>query len=105
MGGTLYILECSDGSYYTGTTRKRMDDRLGEHVSGYFRTCYTYNRRPVTLVFVQDFQRIEDPIACERQIKGWSRRKKQALIDGAFEDLVAFARRRSRRAKAEPRLS
>jgi putative endonuclease len=80
----VYILECSDGSYYVGLTRAGLEKRITEHQLGAYRG-YTNSRRPVRLVWHQNFQRVTDAIACERQLKGWRREKKQALIrrDGA----------------------
>ena len=86
MNAWVYILRCSDGSYYVGSTRGSLDDRVGTHNSGITRG-YTATRRPVTLVFAQDFDRITDAIAVERQLKGWSRAKKEALIRGDHEML------------------
>ncbi|EJW11214.1 putative endonuclease containing a URI domain [Rhodovulum sp. PH10] len=93
MGAWLYILECVDGSYYTGTTRTDLDTRISEHRAGAF-DGYTATRRPVKLVYSQSFDRITDAIAAERQVKGWSRAKKQALIAGDFDGLRQLARRR-----------
>jgi predicted GIY-YIG superfamily endonuclease len=90
----LYILRCSDGSFYVGTTRDGLERRVAEHQAGAF-GGYTSNRRPVALVFHQQFQRIEDAISAERQIKGWRREKKEALIRGDYSALLALARRRS----------
>ena len=90
-GAWVYILRCSDGSFYTGTARAGLDKRVSEHNSGHY-DGYTASRRPVTLVFSQWFDRIVDAIAAERQIKGWSRRKKEALISSDFEN---FARSRN----------
>ena len=91
-GAYLYILRCADGSYYVGTTRKSLEERVGEHNLGSL-GGYTATRRPVTLVFAQHFESITDAIAAERQIKGWSRAKKEALIAGRFDLLRALARR------------
>jgi putative endonuclease len=95
-GAYLYILRCSDGSFYTGTARTGLERRVSEHNSGHY-DGYTASRRPVTLIFSQWFDRITDAIAAERQVKGWSRKKKEALIRGDFEDLRTLSRRRSRR--------
>jgi putative endonuclease len=95
-GAWVYILRCSDGSFYTGTARAGLDKRVSEHNSGHY-DGYTASRRPVTLVFSQWFDRIVDAIAAERQIKGWSRRKKEALISSDFEKLRAFSQRRTPR--------
>ena len=92
MPGYLYILRCSDASYYVGTTRSSLDQRLAEHQAGTF-GGYTARRRPVELVFSEGFVRIEDAIAAERQVKGWRREKKEALIRGDFAALPALSRR------------
>jgi putative endonuclease len=95
-GAWLYILRCADGSYYVGTTRTTLEQRIAEHDSGHF-GGYTATRRPVTLVYSEWFDQITDAIAAERQIKGWSRAKKEALIHGDFEALKMVARRKSHR--------
>lgn len=74
-GAFLYIVRCADGSYYTGTARCGLEQRMAEHNAGYF-AGYTATRRPVVLVFSQWFERVTDAIAAERQVKGWSRAKK-----------------------------
>ena len=91
-GATVYILRCADGSFYTGVTRRPIDDRIGEHMAG-LGGDYTRRRLPVKLIYASHFQRITDAIATERRIKGWLRAKKQALIDGDFERLKALASR------------
>jgi len=93
-GAWLYILRCADGSYYVGTARTTLEQRIDEHDSGHF-GGYTATRRPVTLVYSDWFDQITDAIAAERQIKGWSRAKKEALIRGDFEALKALAKRKS----------
>jgi putative endonuclease len=103
MSAHLYILRCADGSYYVGTTRDSLEQRIDEHQAGLF-DGYTARRRPVTLVLHQDFQSVEDAVAAERQIKGWRREKKEALIRGDFVALPSLSRRAvrpSRRAPAE----
>ena len=92
-GAYLYILRCSDGKYYTGTARSGLDERVAQHNAGTF-DGYTARRRPVTLVFSQWFDRITDAIAAERQVKGWSRAKKEALIRGDFEQLRVLSKRK-----------
>ena len=94
MGAWVYILRCSDGSFYTGTARADLEQRVGEHQAGAF-AGYTSTRRPVVLVFSDYFDQIADAIAAERQIKGWSRAKKQALIAGDFTALQQSAKRKS----------
>jgi len=87
----VYMLRCCDGSYYAGITRSGLDKRLAERQSGRF-PGYTHMRRPVTLVWAQDFQWLKDAIACERRIKGWRRDKKEALIRGDYAALPDLAR-------------
>jgi|SRR5437016_4561025 len=94
MGAYLYILLCADGSYYVGTTIVGLERRLAEHEAGTF-DGYTAQRRPVKLVFHQHFGRLEDTAAAERQIKGWRREKKEALIRGDYASLPLLARRGS----------
>jgi putative endonuclease len=94
VGAWLYILLCADSTYYTGTTRTDLEIRLAQHQTGHF-GGYTATRRPVVLVYSEYFERIVDAIAAERQVKGWSRAKKEALIAGRFDLLPALSRRRS----------
>jgi putative endonuclease len=93
MGAYVYIVRCRDGSFYTGSTRGLLKDRIDQHNAGSY--CgYTVTRRPVTLVYSEYFDRITDAISAERQIKGWSRAKKDALCRGDFEGLETLSRRR-----------
>ena len=85
-----YILLCSDRSYYTGSTTN-LEQRLVDHNNGRYRG-YTSRRLPVELVWSQEFSDVRDAIALERQIKGWSRKKKEALIRGDFQLLHELAR-------------
>ncbi|MBM4168523.1 MAG: GIY-YIG nuclease family protein [Ignavibacteria bacterium] len=87
--GWVYILLCSDGSYYTGCT-SNLEKRINEHSLGVF-GGYTSSRRPVELVFSEEFNDIRDAIAAERRIKGWTRRKKSALINRDFALLHELA--------------
>ena len=91
MVAHVYILLCADGSFYVGSTRKALEDRLAEHVEGRER-AYTKSRRPLELVWSQSFERHTDAFTIERQIKGWSRRKKQALIDGDWTMIRQLSR-------------
>jgi len=100
MSATLYILRCSDGSYYVGTTRDGLEKRVSEHQAGTY-DGYTAHRRPVKLVFQQGFERIEEAISAERQIKGWRREKKEALIRGDYPALPLLASR-AKRAQCGP---
>ena len=94
-GASIYILRCSDGSYYTGITRRSVEERVSEHSQGLDAECYTFSRRPVTLVHSEHYARIVDAIAAERRIKGWTRAKKEAYIRGDFPALIALAKRRA----------
>jgi putative endonuclease len=93
-GASIYILLCADGSYYAGVTRRDVDERVGEHAQGLIPGAYTTSRRPVTLVFSEAYERIDEAIATERRIKGWSRAKNEAYMRGDFASLVALARRK-----------
>lgn len=95
MQVTVYMLRCADGSYYVGLTKKAAEARLWEHNEGVVEG-YTKSRRPVALVFTETFERIVEAIDRERQIKGWSRRKKEALIRYDYEALPELARRKPR---------
>jgi putative endonuclease len=90
MSFWVYILKCNDGSYYTGHT-DNLEKRIGEHQSG---ACggYTSTRLPVELVFSQVFPTREEALASERQIKGWSRKKKEAMIRGDWNEVSRLAR-------------
>jgi putative endonuclease len=89
----VYILKCADNSYYTGKTQD-LQKRIAEHQTGVFKG-YTFDRRPVKLVYSQDFNSYQDAIGAERQIKGWSRTKKEALIRGDFRLLHELAQCRN----------
>lgn len=84
------MLQCSDGSYYTGHT-DRLEQRVAEHQAGMSPDCYTFRRRPLRLVYQQMFQTRDEAFHAERQIKGWRRDKKQALIAGDFARLPELA--------------
>jgi putative endonuclease len=92
-GASIYILRCADGSYYTGLTRRSVETRLSEHVQRLDPECYTATRLPVTLVFSEHYARLDEAIAAERRIKGWSRAKKEAYMRGDFNGLSRLARR------------
>jgi len=89
MKGYMYILECSDGSYYTGSTndleRRFEQHRLGEGSN------HTKKRLPVKLVYFEEYHRIDDAFYREKQIQGWSRNKKEALINNMSDDLKKYA--------------
>jgi len=86
----VYILNCSDNTFYTGVTNN-MDRRVAEHNEGLDPFCYTVKRRPLELVFLQEFQEIKEAIAFEKQVKGWSRKKKLAIINDNWEKLKELA--------------
>jgi putative endonuclease len=95
-GASIYILRCSDGSYYTGITRRSVDERVSEHAQGLI-DSYTSRRLPIELLFNEYYERIADAIAAERRIKGWSRAKKEAYMRGDFELLSALAKRKAKK--------
>ncbi len=86
----VYILKCSDNSFYTGITNN-LERRLKEHKAGYNKTCYTFRRRTLKLQFHQEFNDVLQAIRFEKQVKGWSRAKKKALISGNFDLLQILA--------------
>ena len=91
-----YIVECADGSFYVGSTYD-LERRISEHNLGLGAT-YTRlrRRRPVHLVWAAQYDRVEDAYAFEKQIQGWGRAKRLALIEGRLGDLPALARGRDR---------
>ena len=90
MKGYLYILECSDGSYYTGSTTD-LERRLAQHQNGEGAN-HTKKRLPVKLVYFEEYQRIDETFYREKQVQGWSRKKKEALIEGMPERLHELAK-------------
>ena len=89
----MYILKCSDRSFYVGSTWD-LERRFGQHQSG-DGAEYTKRRLPVELVFAQSFDRIEDAYVMEKRVQGWSRAKRPALIDGRYNDLPRLKLTRS----------
>ncbi len=85
MKGFLYILECSDASYYTGSTID-LEKRLKEHNNG-SGANHTKKRLPVRLIYVEEYKSIGKAFSREKQIQGWSREKKEALMNGEFAKL------------------
>ena len=96
-----YMLQCTDGSYYVGTTRTSLELRIAQHNAGTF-GGYTESRRPVELVFSQWFDRITDAIESERRLKRWSRAKKEAFMRGDFSSLQELAKRKSAHPSRRP---
>jgi putative endonuclease len=89
MKGYMYILECVDGSYYTGST-KYLERRLKQHQTGQG-SNHTKKRLPVKLIYFEEFPRIDQAFYREKQIQGWSRKKKEALIEGWISELKRLA--------------
>lgn len=90
----VYMLECSDESYYIGVTND-LERRFIEHEEGINRNCYTYTRRPLKIVFYENFDNSNSAIAFEKQIKGWNRKKKDALINKQFHLLPELSKTKS----------
>jgi putative endonuclease len=90
----VYILRCADGSYHTGHT-DNLDKRIAQHHAGEIKTCYTLKRRPLQLVFSQDFPTREEALAAERQIKGWGCKKKGAMMRGDCAEVSRLAKPKS----------
>ncbi|NQX78775.1 GIY-YIG nuclease family protein [Gilvibacter sp.] len=89
--GFLYILKCSDSSLYVGSTNN-INARFIQHQNG-IGSAYTRRRRPVKLIFIQQFTSLEEAFWTEKKIKRWSRKKKLALIQSEFNRLVEFSRK------------
>lgn len=90
----VYIVQCSDGFYYTGVTND-LERRLLEHNTGYNESCFTFKRRPVVLKYEEHFNDINAAIAWEKQIKGWSRKKKEALFNRDWDEIKKLAKSKS----------
>lgn len=90
---SVYILQCSDDSFYVGMTND-MERRKLEHDDGINEGAYTASRRPVKLVWVEEDKYVNNAIEREKQIKGWSRAKKLALIKGEKFELPELARKK-----------
>lgn len=89
----VYILKCSDGTFYTGVT-SNLEKRISEHQSGKHADSYTFTRRPLQLVFYSEFTDINLVIEKEKQIKKWSKAKKEALIKNEFDKLPNLAKKK-----------
>mgnify|MGYP002076884493 CR=1 FL=1 len=96
----VYILKCADGSYYIGST-SNLEVRLAEHQSGFFPDSYTASRRPVQLVWSQECANHDEAFRFERQIKGWNRKKKEALIRNDFQRIHEIVTEERLRREAE----
>lgn len=93
----MYILKCSDDSYYVGITND-IEARVVQHNDGLNTKAYTHSRRPVTLVFQEHFNDVNQAISFEKQIKGWRRAKKEALIRREWDKLPELSLAYSKRA-------
>jgi len=89
--GYMYILECCDGSYYTGST-KNLEKRVREH-QNMLGANHTKKRQPVKLMYFEEFDRIDDAFHREKQVQGWSRKKKQALIESSYKQLPGLSKK------------
>ncbi len=89
MSFWVYILLCADNSYYTGHT-DNLEERIAEHQVGEI-ASYTSSRRPVKLIFTQEFSTREEALTRERQIKGWRRSKREAMIKGDWDEVSRLA--------------
>ncbi len=87
-----YILACADNSYYVGVTNN-LERRLKEHQEGIHSNSYTYSRRPVKLLYYEESQYIINAIEREKQLKRWSRKKKEALINAKTEELIKLSKK------------
>ena len=86
-----YLLECSDGSYYVGSTVD-LERRVAQYEAG-LGAAYTRGRRPIRLVWAAEFDRIDQAFWFEKQVQGWSRRMRRALVDGRWDLLPELASR------------
>ncbi|MBE9577001.1 GIY-YIG nuclease family protein [Flavobacterium proteolyticum] len=90
MKGYMYILLCADGSYYTGSTTD-LERRLEQHQNGEGAN-HTKKRLPVSLLYYEEYSRIDEAFYREKQVQGWSRKKKEALIEGKNDLLPLLAK-------------
>ncbi|WP_028389174.1 GIY-YIG nuclease family protein [Legionella fairfieldensis] len=88
----VYILKCRDQSYYTGHT-DNLEHRIVQHQNKLIPGCYTSTKLPIKLVYSESFPSREEALATERQLKKWSRRKKEALMQGDWKNLSDYAKR------------
>ncbi|MHB8137945.1 MAG: GIY-YIG nuclease family protein [Smithellaceae bacterium] len=102
MKGYMYILLCSNGQYYTGSTNNT-EMRLAQHQNGEG-SNFTRKHLPVKLVYFEEFEKIDDAFRREKQVQGWSRKKKEALIRGENDKLPKLSKSKSlRQAQGPPR--
>lgn len=89
----MYILRCGDGSYYVGSARD-LDHRMQQHFLGKGST-YTAKRMPVELVYAEEYEHIAEAFAREKQVQGWGRAKREALIAQQWSRLPELSRKRA----------
>ncbi|MBI9042012.1 GIY-YIG nuclease family protein [Lutibacter sp.] len=89
----VYILKCADDTYYTGVT-SNLESRMLKHQTGFYPNSYTASRKPLKLVFYCEFTDINKAIETEKQLKKWSKAKKEALINGEFNSLINLAKKK-----------
>ncbi|GAA5152477.1 hypothetical protein GCM10023340_32870 [Nocardioides marinquilinus] len=90
----VYILLCADGTYYVGST-VHLDQRIAEHNTPDLGAAYTRRRRPVQLLWSADFPSIQQAFDFEKRVQGWGRKKREALMRGDYDALIALARRKA----------
>ncbi len=90
----VYILKCNDGSYYTGVT-DNLEKRLQQHYESTDLKSYVTRHKPFECVFYEEFDNPSNAIGREKQIKGWNRKKKEALISGDWHELIKLSNRKS----------
>ncbi len=91
----VYIVQCKDGLYYTGITNN-IERRIWEHNTGYNKDCFTFKRKPVELKYYQHFYDVNNAIAWEKQVKGWSRKKKEALFKDDWDTIKKLSNSKAR---------
>ena len=90
MNGYMYILKCANGQYYTGST-KDLERRIAQHQAGEGAN-FTRKHLPIELVYFEEFERIDEAFFREKQVQGWSRKKKEALINREFDKLPELSK-------------
>ncbi len=95
----MYILECPDGTYYVGSTTS-LESRIYQHQQGHG-AVYTSRRLPVELVYCEEFPTISKAYAREKQVQGWSRKKREALIMGEYHKLPELSKKKFSKKKKE----
>jgi putative endonuclease len=90
MKGYVYILKCANGQYYTGSTNN-VEIRVAQHNAGEGAN-FTRKHLPVEWVYCEEFQSLDDAFYREKQVQGWSRKKKEALINGDFDNLPKLSK-------------